>query len=104
VLNATPEGGLVQVFKAGQPAAALVGKEPGGAVYNSGGTAVASLGLSSGNDGGNVTVRLNSGFGVFSAGAAQDGAGEACVSRRTQAGTDRVACVGLGSPSAGTGK
>lgn len=73
------------------------------AVYH-GETPVAYLNRSSGGDGGNVTVALNNGFGVFSAGAAQDGAGEACVNRRTQAGTPRLACLGLGLPSMGMGK
>lgn len=73
------------------------------AVFNNQ-TPVAYMTRSSGSDGGNVTVALNDGSGVFSAGAAQDGADEACVYRRTQAGTERNACVGLGLPSAGMGK
>jgi len=73
------------------------------AVYNSE-RPVAFFTRSSGGDGGNVTTALNNGDGVFSAGAAQDGAGEACVNRKTQAGTQRLACLGLGLPSAGMGK
>jgi hypothetical protein len=73
------------------------------AVYN-GETPVAFLTRSSGLDGGNVTTRLNNGDGVFSAGASRNGAGEACVNRKTQAGTPRLACLGLGLPSAGMGK
>jgi hypothetical protein len=74
------------------------------AVYNGTPTPVAFLTTSSGGDGGNVTTALNDGFGVFSAGAAQDGGGEACVNRRTQAGTERLGCLNLGLPSAGMGK
>lgn len=96
----------VAVFKEGHMAAGIVAEAHGGtvAVYGPDGPAVAYLTTSSAGDGGNVTVSLNSGFGVFSAGAAQDGGGEACVSRITQAGTPRLACVGLGLPSAGMGK
>jgi hypothetical protein len=95
----------VTVYHGGQSVAGMVGEARGGtiAVYE-GSHAIAYLTKSSAGDGGNVTVSLNSGVGVFSAGAAQDGAGEACVSRKTQAGTGRVACLGLGLPSAGMGK
>ena len=72
-------------------------------VRNSGGTAVAMLQYG-GSGGGNVTTTNPGGQGVFSAGYASDGAGEACVYRKTQAGTGRMACVGLGLPSAGMGK
>ncbi|MCE9522831.1 MAG: hypothetical protein K8S25_10420 [Alphaproteobacteria bacterium] len=66
--------------------------------------AVAFLTKSSGGDGGNVTVSLNNGFGVFSAGAAQDGGGEACVNRVTGGGQQRRACLGIELPSMGLGK
>lgn len=96
----------VKVFKNNQLAAGISAPSTGGivAVYAPGGQPIAFLTRSSGGDGGNVTTALNNGFGVFSAGAAQDGGGEACVSRITQAGTPRLACVGLGLPSAGMGK
>ena len=95
----------VSVYDGENAVASMVGESRGGtiAVYN-GKTPIAYLTRSTAGDGGNVTVSLNNGFGVFSAGAAQDGAGEACVNRRTQAGTARPACLGLGLPSAGMGK
>jgi hypothetical protein len=104
VLNATPEGGLVQVFKSGAPAAALVGKESVVAVYNSSGTAVASMGLSSSKTGGNVTMRDGSGQGIFSAGAGKSGGGEACVDHRRGTGTIELVCLGVLLPSMGMGK
>jgi hypothetical protein len=108
-LDAFDSGGAVNVYGAssGTPLASLgvEAQRSSGivAVYNNS-TPIAYLSRSSGGDGGNVTVAMNDGFGVFSAGAAQDGSGEACVNRRTQAGTERLACVGLGLPSAGMGK
>lgn len=89
--------GMVAAMKTDSRSAGLI------AVYN-GETPVAFLTRSSGLDGGNVTTRLNNGDGVFSAGASRNGAGEACVNRKTQAGTQRLACLGLGLPSAGMGK
>ncbi len=102
-MNATNRA--VSVFKGDKAAASIVAGDRGGevSVYN-GPIAVVHMGMSSAGDGGNITTALNSGFGVFSAGAAQDGGGEACVNRVTQAGTRRPACVGLGLPSAGMGK
>jgi hypothetical protein len=96
----------VVVFKDAQLVAGIAVQQQGGivAVYSPSGQPIAFLTTSSAGDGGNVTTALNNGFGVFSAGAAQDGGGEACVSRITQAGTPRLACVGLGLPSAGMGK
>ncbi len=104
-MQAEEGGGGVYAISNGAPVAGIVSSEGHGviAVYNKS-TPVAFLGRSSGGDGGNVTVSLNDGSGVFSAGAAQDGAGEACVNRKTQAGTARLACLGLGLPSAGMGK
>lgn len=99
--------GSIDVFGANGTSVAGISSDGGHglvAVRNAGGTPIAYLTQSSAGDGGNVTVSLNSGFGVFSAGAAQDGAGEACVNRKTQAGTARLACLGLGLPSAGMGK
>jgi hypothetical protein len=104
-MTAGPNGGGVHALKNGLPVASIVAEERTGvvAVYNEG-TPVAYLNRSSGGDGGNITVTMNDGAGIFSAGAAQDGAGEACVDRKTQAGTERIACLGLGLPSAGMGK
>jgi hypothetical protein len=96
----------VNVFNSDEkPVAGLAVDEGRGVVgvFNES-TAVAYMTQSSAEDGGNITVALNDGSGVFSAGAAQDGAGEACVNRKTQAGTQRLACLGLGLPSAGMGK
>lgn len=105
VANMNGRSKSVSVFGDGKAVAGLGVDEGRGVVgvYHES-TAVAYMTKSSGGDGGNVTVSLNDGFGVFSAGAAQDGAGEACVNRKTQAGTARLACLGLGLPSAGMGK
>lgn len=67
-------------------------------------TPVAYLTRSSAGDGGNVTTSLNNGFGVFSAGAAQDGGGEACLNRVTGGGQQRRSCLGIELPSMGLGK
>ena len=95
----------VAVYNQGSAVAALVAEEQGGtvAVYN-GQTPVAYLTRSSAGDGGNVTLSLNNGFGVFSAGAAQDGGGEACINRVAGGGQQRNACLGLELPSMGLGK
>lgn len=102
-LNGTAKS--VSVYRNGIVVAGLVAEERGGtvAVYNSG-KPIAYLTQSSGGDGGNVTTALNSGFGVFSAGAAQDGGGEACINRVTGGGQRRNACLGLELPSMGLGK
>lgn len=73
----------VRVYSNNQIAAGITASSTGGivAVYSPAGQPIAFLTRSSGGDGGNVTTALNNGFGVFSAGAAQDGGGEACVSR-----------------------
>lgn len=67
-------------------------------------TPVAYLTRSSGGDGGNVTTSLNNGFGIFSAGAGQDGGGEACLNRVTGRGQKRRSCLGIELPSMGLGK
>ncbi len=67
-------------------------------------TPVAYLTRSSAGDGGNLTTSLNNGFGVFSAGAAQDGGGEACLNRVTGGGQQRRSCLGIELPSMGLGK
>jgi hypothetical protein len=102
----TVEGGagLIQAYKGGLPLLALAGKDSAVSVYNTGGISVASLGLSSNGSGGNLTTRDGSGFGVFSAGAASDGGGEACVNRVRGDGKQVNACLGLGLPSMGVGK
>lgn len=103
-------GGSVYVTVNGQTAASMNSSDkPGSPLFvarNKAGVAVAMMGLSQDGtgSGGNITTADPTGFGMFSAGYATDGAGEACVNRRTQAGTDRMACVGLGLPSAGMGK
>lgn len=98
------DGGLAQVYRAGQPVAALVAKDAAVAVYNASGIPVASLSLSSNQQGGNVTTRDGSGMGVFSAGAATDGGGEACVNRIRGDGSPDLACLGVGLPGMGQGK
>jgi hypothetical protein len=106
VATMTEDGGagLVQVYKAGAPLLALAGKDSAVSVYNSSGISVASLGLSGNQSGGNLTTRDGSGSGVFSAGAASDGGGEACVNRVRGDGKLLAACLGLGLPSMGLGK
>lgn len=95
----------VAVYKDGVALAALLAEDRGGTVaVFKGTTPVAYLTQSSAGDGGNVTTALNSGFGVFSAGAAQDGGGEACVNRVTGGGLQRNACLGIELPSMGLGK
>lgn len=95
----------VAVYRNGTSLAGMVAEERGGtvAVYE-GANAIAYLTKSSAGDGGNVTTTLNNGDGVFSAGAAQDGGGEACVSRVTGGGQKRGACLGIELPSMGLGK
>lgn len=95
----------VSVYKDGVALAGLLAEDRGGtvAVFKDT-TPIAYLTQSSGGDGGNVTTALNSGFGVFSAGAAQDGGGEACVNRVTGGGQQRSACIGIELPSMGLGK
>lgn len=85
--------------------AAMTAEYKGGVVgVYEGANAVAYLTKSTSGDGGNVTLGLNNGFGVFSAGAAGDGGGEACVNRVTGGGQQRRACVGVELPSMGLGK
>lgn len=105
VLNATADGsGLVQVYGSGKPTAALVGARSVVEVYNSGGLGVASLSLASNGQGGNVTLRDGGGAGVFSAGAATGGLGQACVNRVRGDGQGETACLGVGLPGMGMGK
>lgn len=98
-LDALGSGGIVTVFQGGAPAAAVDGINQLVAVYNSGGTPVATLGLGSNGSGGNVTARDGGGSGVFSAGSASDGGGEACVVRDS----GKLFCLGVGLPGMGTG-
>jgi hypothetical protein len=95
----------VAVYGEGVPVAALVAEDRGGTVgVYQGSTPVAYLNRSSAGDGGNLTLSLNNGFGVFSAGAAQDGGGEACLNRVTLGGEKRNVCLGVELPSMGLGK
>jgi hypothetical protein len=95
----------IAVYKDGSSVAGMVAEDRGGtiAVYE-GMHAIAYLTKSTAGDGGNVTTALNNGEGVFSAGAAQDGGGEACVNRVTGGGQKRGACLGIELPSMGLGK
>lgn len=56
------------------------------------------------NGGGNLTLANDDGFGVFSAGSAGDGGGEACLNRVTGGGKQRNVCLGVELPSMGLGK
>ncbi len=95
----------VSVYKDDKAAASLVLDERGGtvAVYQDA-QAVAYLTRSSHGNGGNLTLSDGTGFGVFSAGAASDGGGEACLNRVTGGGKQRNVCLGIELPSMGLGK
>lgn len=95
----------VSVFQGEHAAASMTAEERGGtlAVYD-GTQAVAYLTRSSHGKGGNLTLSTSEGFGVFSAGAASDGGGEACLNRVTGGGQQRNACLGVELPSMGLGK
>jgi hypothetical protein len=100
VMGADQGGGVVAAFKDGQAIAQLsAGANPSISLFNSSGTSVASLSYSSSKSGGNVTTRDNGGNGVFSAGSASDGGGEACVIRDGGKGY----CLGIGLPLMGGG-
>ena len=100
VMGSDQGGGVVAAFKDGQAIAQLsAGANPSISLFTSSGTAVASLSYSSSKSGGNVTTRDNGGKGVFSAGAASDGGGEACVIRDG----DKGYCLGIGLPLMGGG-
>lgn len=90
----------VAVFKDDSLVAGVVAEDRGGtvAVYD-GSHAIAYL--TKGAAGGNVTAALNSGEGVFSAGAVASGGGEACVNRVTSGGEKRGSCLGIGLPGLG---
>lgn len=106
MLAANMNGGArrISVFD-GEHAVASMGAESGGtvAVYD-GPQPVAYLTRSSHGKGGNVTLATSEGFGVFSAGAASDGGGEACLNRVTGGGKQRNVCLGVELPSMGLGK
>lgn len=95
----------VSVFKDEDAAASLTVDERGGtvAVYQDG-EPVAYLTRSSHGNGGNLTLADGKGFGVFSAGSASDGGGEACLNRVTGGGKQRNVCLGIELPSMGLGK
>lgn len=105
-----PGGGAVEVLPStGSDARASINcADAGGGkciagVRNAAGISVARLQESS-NSGGNVTVTDPGGDGVFSAGAANDGGGEACLNRVTGGGEARNVCLGIELPSMGLGK
>jgi hypothetical protein len=105
----TPEGevaasmnslGRVSVFGAGEEVAAAMSVDNSSgriAVYHEK-VPVAYLQRSSGGDGGNVSAAMNDGTRIFAAGAAQDGAGEACLNRRGGNSAVRTVCLGIGMP------
>jgi hypothetical protein len=99
-MDAFPSGGYIGAFLPnGSPFAAFDGQERVIAVYNSAALPVATLGLGSNGSGGNVTARDSGGSGVFSAGSANDGGGEACVIRQN----GKIFCLGIGLPGMGSG-
>jgi len=105
VANMSAGSRSISVFDGAQAAASLALDEKGGtvAVYQ-GSQAVAYLTRSSHGNGGNLTLADGTGFGVFSAGSAADGGGEACLNRVTGGGKQRNACLGVELPSMGLGK
>lgn len=70
------------------------------AVRDGSGKAIAALGPSSDSSGGNITLWKGE-LAVFSAGAASDGGGEACLNRVTSGGQQRLVCLGVGLPGFG---
>ena len=105
VANMSAGNRSVSVFDGEHAAASLALEEKGGtvAVYQEG-QPVAYLTRSSHGNGGNLTLADGSGFGVFSAGSASDGGGEACLNRVTGGGKQRNVCLGVELPSMGLGK
>ena len=99
-IDALVSGGFVGAFlTSGTPAATLDAKERMVALFNDQGLPIATLGLSTIAGGGNITTRDPGGGGVFSAGAATDGGGEACVVRQN----GNTYCLGIGLPGMGSG-
>lgn len=96
--------GAVDVFGPdGVSAAGLaVGKNGLGliAVRDASGKPIAALQPSSDQSGGNITLWKGD-LGVFSAGAASDGGGEACLNRVTGGGQQKLVCLGVGLPGFG---
>lgn len=99
-LGAVDGAGVITAYDSGgNPILALDASQYAIAVYSTGGAAIAQLSKSSTGDGGNVTTSSGAGSGVFSAGAASDGGGEACVIRQNGKGY----CLGIGLPGMGSG-
>lgn len=94
----------ISVFDGGHAAASLSADKGGTVAVYVGTQAVAYLTRSSHGGGGNLTLSDTAGFGVFSAGAASDGGGEACLNRVTGGGQHRNLCLGVELPSMGLGK
>jgi hypothetical protein len=102
-------GGAVNVYDpSGAPRASMTTLDNPGegliVLRNSSGMGVAYLTHGGGGEGGNLTVTDPSGEGVFSAGAARDGLGEACVTRAKSGGSEGTYCLGIGLPGMGTGQ
>ena len=99
-LGAVNGAGLISAYDAGgSPVLSMTASDHAFAVYNSAGVPIATLSQSSHGNGGNVTASDGGGNGVFSAGAASDGGGEACVVRDNGKGF----CLGIGLPGMGSG-
>lgn len=96
--------GVVDVFGPGGTSAAglAVGENGRGliAVRDESGKAIAAMTVSSDSSGGNVTIWKGD-LPVFSAGAASDGGGEACLNRVTGGGQQKLVCLGVGLPGFG---
>lgn len=106
-MSATTGGfGSLDVLGGGRVVASMNNGDRAGqglfVIRNSGGEAVAALGLGRNGTGGNLTLFDAAGQGVFSAGNATTGWGEACVTRLTGKGPANF-CVGLTLPGIGGG-
>lgn len=96
--------GVVDVIGPGGASAAglAVGENGRGliAVRDASGKPIAAMTVSSDSSGGNITIWKGD-LGVFSAGAASDGGGEACLNRVTGGGQQKLVCLGVGLPGFG---
>jgi hypothetical protein len=92
-VDSSGSGTLNVIGDGGVNAIALNSKERRVITYNAAGDATTALGKSDKHNGGNITTYSSAG-GVFSAGAATDGGGEACVIRQD----NKTHCLGVGLP------
>lgn len=89
-----PNGASVAGLAVGENGLGLI------AVRDSSGKPMVAMSPSSDLSGGNITAWKGD-LGVFSAGAASDGGGEACLNRVTGGGEQKLVCLGVGLPGFG---